>query len=126
MVSACALPGTLGPDDIIAPPSDVTGTVWLYRLAPRSTPGAWQDVYIDGQPRTEARPGASRGKLSVGNHVIDILGNKLRIIVPRDGNVFVRIEVDDALFGKGIYPMLVDEGTARTELKSIGVEVDSD
>lgn len=124
-VTACALPGDLGPDDVVAPPSDVTGTIWLYRVAPRSTPGVWQDIYIDGLRRARAAPGVTRGKLSVGPHVVAIMSNKVRIVVPQDGNVFVRIDVDSAFFGKGIYPVVVDEDTARAELKSLHADVDA-
>lgn len=124
-LAGCALPGSIGPDDTIAPPSDVTGTVWVYRVAPRATPGVWQDVFIDGRVRAEARPGATRRRLSVGPHVVDIMTNKLRIDVPKDGRVFVRIEVDERLFGTGIYPVLVDETTARREISALGINIDA-
>lgn len=123
-IAACALPGQLGSGDDFAPLGDVTGTIWLYRVAPRSTPGVWHDVFIAGQPRASAAPGVTRGKLSAGPHVVDVMTHKVRIVVPRDGHVFVRIDVDNRWFGGGLYPGLVDEPTARAELKTLGAEPD--
>lgn len=123
--ASCALPGHLGPGDDFAPPGDANGTIWLYRVAPRSTPGVWQDIFIDGQLRARAAPGVTKGKLSAGPHVVDVMTHKLRIVVPQDGQVFVRIDVDTRWFGGGLYPVLVDEPTARAELKRLGVDPDA-
>jgi hypothetical protein len=117
--------GQLDQGDVFAPPGEVTGTVWLYRVAPRSTPGVWQDVFIDGQPRARVAPGVTRGRLSAQQHVVDVMTHKVRVVLPRDGHVFDRIDVDGRLFGGGLYPVLVDEPKARAELKMLGVDPDA-
>lgn len=48
----------------------------------------------------------------------------MEFTLEKNQQVFVRFEVDPSLFGKGIYPILVDLQTAREELKSKGYDID--
>lgn len=116
-------------EDTVAPAPEAarpaSGRVWFYRTAPRSTPGVWQDIYLDGYARARARPDmVYRGDVPAGHHVVKIMGNSLQFDLPEGGAVFIRADVDGALFGKGIYPVLVDADTARRELQAKGVEVE--
>lgn len=116
-------------DDAAAPAPDevppASGRVWFYRTAPRATPGVWQDIYLDGYARAKARPDVVyRGAVPAGQHVVKIMGNALQFELPAGGAAFIRSDVDKALFGKGIYPVLVDAETARRELQDKGVDVE--
>jgi hypothetical protein len=116
-------------EDTVAPTPEAarpaSGRVWFYRTAPRSTPGVWQDIYLDGYARAKARPDmVYRGDVPAGHHVVKIMGNSLQFDLPEGGAVFIRADVDGALFGKGIYPVLVDADTARRELQAKGVEAE--
>ena len=114
---------TVAPTPQASPPA--SGRIWFYRTAPRSTPGVWQDIYLDGYARAKARPDmVYRGNVAAGHHVVKIMGNALEFELPDGGAVFIRADVDGALFGKGIYPVLVDAETARRELQGKGVDVD--
>jgi len=107
--------------------SSDTGRVCLYRTAPRITPGAWRDWILDGRWRGEIRPDRFYCKdFHVGRHVVRVAGEneKLEFTLEKDQQVFIRFEADRGLFGKGIYPILVDQQTAREELKSRGYDID--
>lgn len=101
------------------------GIVCLYRIAPRSTPGVWQEWIVDGRWSGEIRPGMYSCKtLHVGRHIVRVgIGDsKVEFSLAKDQQAFVRFDVDSALFGKGIHPVLVDQKTAHEELKLMGVD----
>lgn len=105
--------------------SSDTGRVCLYRTAPRSTPGSWQDFILDGTWTGEIRPDKHYCKdTHVGRHIVRVgVGNKkVEFTLERDQQVFIRFEVEQ---GKDIYPILVDRQTALEELRSQGYNIDS-
>jgi hypothetical protein len=107
--------------------SSDTGQVYLYRIAPRSTPGVWPYFNLDGRWSAQIIPrqGYFR-EIHAGRHVVRVESkkDKLEFTVEKDQTVFIRFDVDSAFSGRGIYPVLVDRATAREELKSLGCDID--
>jgi hypothetical protein len=104
-----------------------SGQVCLYRTAPRSTPGVWQEWILDGKWSGEIKPGSYYCKAThAGRHIVRVgIGdNKVEFMLEKDQQVFVRFDVDRALIGKGIYPVLVDRKTAHEEFKLMGVDLE--
>lgn len=107
--------------------SSDTGRVCLYRTELRHTPGFWQDWFLDGRWYGQIRPDRYYCmNIHLGRHIVRVgVGNNtVEFTLDKDQQVFVRFDVDVALFGKGIYPVLVDPQTARKELKGKGYDID--
>ncbi len=108
--------------------SSDTGRVYVYRTASRSTPGLWQDWILDGRWSGQIRPDRYYCKdVCVGRHIVRVGGGnqKIEFTLKKDQQVFIRFDVDDSAFGKGIHPVLVDRQTAQEELKSKGCDINN-
>jgi hypothetical protein len=107
--------------------SSDTGHVCLYRIAPRSTPGAWQDWTLDGSWSGRIIPGHNYCMDTfVGRHIVRVASGKenVEFTLEKDQQVFIRFDFGESLFGIGIFPILVDRQTAREDLESIGFDID--
>ncbi len=109
--------------------SPETGLVCLYRTAPRSTSGAWQDWVLDGRWTGEIRPDKYYcERIHVGRHIVRVSVSDAAVAfsLEKDQKVFVRFEVDGSQKGQPfpIYPILVDRDTARSEMRAKGYDID--
>ena len=100
--------------------SNDTGQVWLYRLAPRSTPGSWQRWYMDGNKSAEIIPFKYNCVIThVGPHIVRVGGTeaKVEFTLEKGQQIFIRFDLADD-WNKSFQPVLVDKETAWTEFFS--------
>lgn len=100
--------------------SSDTGQVWLYRIAPKATPGHWQRWYMDGNKTAEIIPNRYNCVIThVGPHIVRVGGTegKVEFTLEKDQQLFIRFDLADE-FGKSFQPVLVDEKTAQKEFFS--------
>lgn len=98
------------------------GRIYLYRIAPRSTPGSWQDWVLDGHWNGEIRPGRAYCHNShVGRHIVrvGISDKKVEFTLVKGQEVFVRFDVEP-----NIHPVIVDRELAIKDLKTFGADTD--
>ncbi len=77
------------------------------------------DMVVDGRRYRALLPGVGNAiDVTPGTHQVMLAYHKeeLEVSVDSGQHVFVRFDLDPALFGKGFYPVLVDRKTAQEEL----------
>ena len=112
------------------------GRIWFYqRTIPGYFLGSWRrlyldgqpTIYLDGQPRDRATPyEVYHVDVFTGHHEVGIKGNKVFFTVEKGQQVFIRAEEDDSIFGKRVYPILVDPQVGQEELKQKGFNINLD
>ena len=94
------------------------GRIWTYRTAPKGL-GIAPDLVVDNKTYDPLLPGTGYNlEVPPGRHLVMLAydEDKLEVDVESGQEIFVRFDVDPALFGKGFYPVLVDRETAQSEL----------
>ncbi len=78
------------------------------------------DIVVDNAIYGALRPGtANTIDVAPGKHDVRLayFKEKLEVEMTAGDDLFVRFDVDPALFGRGFYPVLVARPTAQTELR---------
>lgn len=100
--------------------SPYEGRLWIYRTAPKGI-GLLPRLYVDGRNVGELEPRTGLyADLSPGEHEISVSysgHNKLIVSIEKAQQIFVRFDLDPAIFGRGFYPVLVDRQVAREQLE---------
>jgi len=94
------------------------GRIWIYRTAPKGM-GLPPDIVVDNAIYGALRPGtANTIDVAPGKHKVMLayFKDKLEVEMTAGDDIFVRFDVDPALFGRGFYPVLVARQTAQAEL----------
>jgi len=95
------------------------GRVWTYRVAPKGA-GVPVVASFDGRYNFYVTPHPSPYvDLPPGRHHLQLdNGNRLEFDLRVGEELFVRFDRDPSLFGKGLYPVLVDTPSGRREYKA--------
>jgi hypothetical protein len=96
------------------------GRIFVYRTAPRSL-GIPPNMVVDNRTYEQLLPDVGyRLDVHAGPHVVTLayIPRKIEVIVEPGKEVFVRFDLDPSIFGGGFYPVLVDDETARAELRT--------
>jgi hypothetical protein len=95
------------------------GRVWIYRTAPKGI-GVAPEIVVDGRRYEALLPGTGyRLDVAPGEHQVKLAYDEDVLVVTLDAGqeVFVRFDLDPALFGRGFYPVLVQTPVAQAELR---------
>jgi hypothetical protein len=115
-------------DDRPRPLATEKGRIYVYRIAPKGL-GVPPMVYINGAAQEELWPRIVYYRdMPPGQHEVSVGykgNNKIIISLDKGQKAFVRFDIDQNLFGKGFYPVIVDPQGATAEIKAtMGLDIE--